>query len=566
METYMKIVQEVPKNVPKNAWVALDTEFFGMEKRKMHRPTTGTFACLSVCYDPEIVYVITEEKDIPIVLENVKDCVWIFHNAGFDLVQMRRWSDIPRRKKIWDVMIIERIMCGGLYDSYSLEDVVRRRLDLRMHKEVRDTFEKSDTLTPQQLEYAANDAYVTLLACEAQKKEITSKDFKIWTDVDRKALWAIMDFKGFRLDVEAWKNLAIANENTAKTIKESLDFNPASPAQVKALLIKKGFKGLKDTQEKTLENAINKYPEKEAVGIAKKVLEYRMYAKRASTYGINFIDNYVEKEDDVEVIHAGYWVVGTETGRTASSSPNMQNIIARETNEFRKCFIARPNHKLVIADMGQQELRDVAFLSQDKKLINLLQDKTQDVFVGMAKMMYKRNILENDPFRKQVKNTVYGVNYGMSADGFAERYDLTIEEAQSAIDLYFATFPELYSWVTMQKKQKHFVETIAGRRIWLNPYSDQCERNAVNAPVQGSAADQMKIALGNIHEKWNFPFPFCCVGYIHDELIFDVPEEYANGVGEFISKEMVDAAEAQCFGVPFIADFKVCGSWAEKEQ
>lgn len=562
-----EISYNIPPILSPDDWVAIDLELFGAERQKLHRPTTGTFACLSICAKSDLntVYLLTSEDQVASALKNIRNAVWVFHNASFDITHLRRWTSILPRKKIWDVMIIERILSGGLFDTFSLEDIVRRRLDMRMNKEIRASFESKHSLTKEQLQYAANDAYVTMLACEAQKSVITKNDYKIWAEIDRGALWAILDFKGFCIDAEAWKNLAINNEKTAISIRENLSFNPASPAQVKKILIANGYKGLKDTQEKSLQRMINRFPDKPATELAKQVLEYRMISKRASTYGQNFLTNYLEIENGDPVIHAGYWVVGTETGRTASSNPNLQNIPIRETKDFRKCFIARPGYKLVVADMGQQETRIVAHLSQDPKLIKILQDKTQDIFVGMAKMMYRKNITKDDPFRKQVKNTTYGIIYGMSAKGMADRYNMTENDAETAISLFFNTFSGLYSWVSLQQKKKDCVSTIAGRKIWLNPYSDQVERNAVNSPIQGSAADQMKTALGNIHRKWNFPFEFSCVGYIHDELIFDVPEKFADKVGQFISKEMVAAAEMQCPDVPFIAEYKICDNWSEKE-
>jgi len=566
----MDVIISVPPKLNKSDWVSIDIELFNAIKHKLHLPTTGEFAMASFCSssEPEKVYVIRDEKNIEQALDNVKDATWIFHNASFDITHLRRWTEIKPRNKLWDTMIIERIMCGGLYDKegYSLENVVRRRLDVRMDKEIRKTFtdNKEKKLTKEQIIYGATDAYLTLRVCEHQKKQITKKDFRVWTNIDRGAMWAIIDFKGMRIDVDAWTQLANQNQETADNIAKTLDINPNSPQQVKKLLSENGFKRLQNTERKTLDRMMIKYPNAKAFEITKTILEYRTYQKRASTYGLNLIKKHLENEDNVDVIHAGYWVVGTEHGRTSSTNPNFQNIPVREVKDFRKCFIARPNHKLIICDMGQQETRISAYLSDDKKLIELLSDITIDIFVAMTKLMYKIEILQNDPFRKKTKNTVYGVNYGMSAEGFAERYGGTPEEAQEAIDLYFHTFPGLYSWIIKQKKKRNFVETIYGRRIWLNPYSDQTERNAINSPISGSAADQMKMALGNIHKKWSFPFPFCCVGYIHDEVIFDVPEDYTEQVGEFISKEMISAAEIQCPGVPFTAEYIIANDWSEK--
>lgn len=561
-----KITHDLPPKLSSHDWCAIDLELFGAEKIHLHRPTTGTFACLSICYNRDLVHVILNQDQVAEALQQIDDSVWVFYNAMFDITHLRRWAKVQPRKKLWDVMIVEREMCGGLYDDFSLEDVVRRRLDLRMNKAVRDAFEKTSQMNDEQLHYAANDAWVTLQACEHQRKEIDKKTFSVWTDIDCKAFWPMLDFQGFRINPEAWKTLAETNKARAEAIKAEMPFNPASPKQVMDALTKAGFKRLKDTEKPTVKRAMIKYPKAQAIELAKEVLEYRTYAKRASTYGMNFIEDFLEKEsEDVYFIRASFWVVGTEHGRTSSSKPNLQNIIARGTDEFRRCFIARPGHKLVIADMGQQETRIAAFLSQDQKLIDILCDTSQDIFVGMAKLIYNKDITKDDPFRKQVKNTTYGILYGMSPRGMEDEYGIPEKEAATVIEEIFNAFPQLYSWICQQRSNKKYVKTIAGRKAWLNPYSEQCERNAVNDPVCGTAADQMKIALGNIYEKWNFPFPFACVGYIHDELIFDVPEEYAQDVGELVSHEMIAAAESQCPGVPFKADFCICDSWADKE-
>lgn len=561
---------DLPPYLSSKDWVAIDLELFNAEKTRLHRPTTGTFACLSICYRPDIVHVITDEKLVKDALYNIQDAVWIFHNAMFDITHLRRWAAIYPRKKLWDTMIVERIMGGGLYDTFSLEDVARRRLNLLMEKEVRKTFESANQLTEDQIHYAAKDAAIDWLICEHQKKEITKNDYKIWTDVDRKAFWAMLDFIPFRLDVDAWRNLAKLNEAKASEIKAQLDFNPASPKQVLEVLSKAGFKMLKNTQEATLEKAIEKYKNTKACELAKLILEYRKYAKRASTYGENFLRDYLEDiGDECYAIRSGYWVIGAETGRTASDRPNFQNIPVRDTKDFRKCFIPRKGNKLVIADMGQQETRIAAYLSQDKNLMKILENKDQDIFVGMAKMIYKMDITKDDPFRKLVKNTVYGILYGMSAEGMADRYGISKNDAEDAINQFFRTFPNMQEYLIQQERKVEYVETVAGRKIWLNPYSEQVTRNARNSPIQGTAADQMKVALGNIHEKWRVEVPeeyfFACVGYVHDELIFDVQEQVADKVAKFVAKEMVDAAEEMCPGISFVAEPKIADTWADKE-
>lgn len=146
---------------------------------------------------------------------------------------------------------------------------------------------------------------------------------------------------------------------------------------------------------------------------------------------------------------------------------------------------------------------------------------------------------------------------------------MTVEEADQSIKDYFHAFPEFYSWICQQRNKRDYTETVLGRRAWLNPYSDQVEKNAVNNPICGTAADQMKLALGNIYKKWSSEIleepEFACVGYIHDELIFDVKKDIAKKVAKFVSREMISAAESVCPGIPFIAEPKICLDWSEKD-
>jgi len=131
----------------------------------------------------------------------------------------------------------------------------------------------------------------------------------------------------------------------------------------------------------------------------------------------------------------------------------------------------------------------------------------------------------------------------------------------------FRTFSGLYNYINRQKRKNDYVETISGRRIWLNPYSSQVERNAINSPTQGTAADQQKIAIGRIYLKWKetFDLPFSLVGFVHDELIFSVPKDRAQEVADFVSSEMIKAAEEQCPGVPFTVDVGIGDNWAIKQ-
>jgi len=281
---------------------------------------------------------------------------------------LRRHAEIKPRKKLWDTMLIDRIMWGGYYDLFGLDDLSRRYLDIELDKSLQKSFVDATELSEEQIQYAALDTINTLKICEAQKKHLTKTDMKIWKEIDQPALWAIMDFQGFRVDVDKWKALAEYNKRKQEEIDEQLGFNPRSYKQVKWVLREEGFKGLPSTGEAELLKHIKDYPDTKARELAELVLESRKYGTRASRYGMAFLEKYIEEENDYHVVYGDYDVNLAETGRTACRNPNMQNIPARETKEYRECFIPRPGNILLVADYSSQEPRISAFLSDDKKM------------------------------------------------------------------------------------------------------------------------------------------------------------------------------------------------------
>lgn len=558
----MRIIKDLPPAFPDNTYVAIDTEWFGMNKYQLHRPTSGNFGCLTICADPDVVYFVDDGNNVPEALSSIDNCIWIMQEAKFDIAQLRRWAYILPRKKLWDTLLIERILYGGYYDLFGLKHLVRRHLGIKLDKTLRDLFETATAWTDELIEYACRDASLTLQVCQAQRKVFTNEDMKIWA-IDRSALWAVLDFQGIRLDVDKWKELAEYNRQQQTEIDKHLPINPRSPKQVKEYLQQHGFKNLKSSDEETLLQAIRKYPNTDARMVAEEVLQSRGFGRLASTYGLNFIEKFLEDDNGISVIHADYHIIGAETGRTSCSDPNMQNIPARDTKAYRECFLARPGNKLLIADYSAQEPAIMAYLSQDKKLIEIFASG-KDVYIEVAKEVFGKNVTKKDPLRQQIKSLFLGLDYGMSPRGLALRENISVDEAETLVNSFFRLFPSVANWTAKQKKNKKYVQTVAGRKIWLNPYNDQCENNTLNAPIQGTAADMMKKALGRMHTNWQFDYPFACVGYIHDEVIFDMPEKLVDEAKTFIQNMMVQTANEMCPGIGFKADVSVGNNWSEK--
>lgn len=564
----MQINEGRPPEFPDNTYVSLDLELVNADENILHRPTTGEFALLSVCADHETVYLVRDADMVASVLESLDNCIWVFQNAKFDLTHLRRWATIPPRAKLWDTMLIEQILWGGYFSSFALSDLARRYLDIELDKSLQKQWAEVNphNIPTEYLQYAALDAVVTLKVCEEQRKILKKSHFNLWKELELPVMWAVMDFSGFCIDVDKWIALAERNQQRANEIDELLPINPRSYKAVRQYLSEHGWNGLPSTGEAVLEEWMERKPDTEAANIAKLVLESRKFSKYASTYGISWVEDHLEEQDGCNMVFGDYHTIGAETGRFSCSSPNMQNVPARDTKEFRECFVARPNHKLIIADYSQQEIGIAAYISGDKKMKEIY-NSGEDAYIAMAKLMYGIDITRDDPLRSRMKTVFLGTNYGMSAWGLARKEHITEEEADEVLERFAKKFPDMVAWMNRQARKKLNTETVLGRITWLNPYSSQCERNALNNPIQGTASDMMKMSIVEMHRTFKrlesdiFPV----VAAIHDEIVLDVPEDFAQAIADTIQNIMVDVANTMLPGMKFRADVHIGDTWADKE-
>jgi len=563
----MKIKNEIPPEVKPNKFVALDIEMFGMDKNRMHRPNTGEFACLTLCYELDTVYYTTDPTEIPQFLSKIRDCIWVFHNAKFDIAQLRRWATIEPRTKLWDTMLVDQNLWSGYFDSFKLNDLYRRYCDKYLDKKLQKTFEGATSLNQALLEYAVSDTPATLEVCKEQQKIINRKAWRIYSQIDLPATWAVLDFQGFPIDVDQWTELAHNNKLQADTIKSEMvdkwGVAYSQFAKLKELLREKGFEYIPSTGADVLEEYMTKFPETEAYKIAKMSVEGRKFGKRASTYGLNFLENIAETDprNDITYVYGDYWISEAKTGRM-SAKGGVHNIPKRDTLEFRKCFVASPGNKLDVADYSQQEVGIAAHLSQDQALIKAVNSE-RSVYVELAKEVFDKEITKSDPLYDDMKSIILGTDYGMSKFGMAKKLNCTVEEAEELLKVFFGKFPDLDRYMKQMEKKKKYVETVWGRRSWLNVYSNQCERNARNSPIQGTAADMIKLALSFIHKQWKWDYPFAVVGVFHDEIVLDVPEAIAEEVGQFTEKLMIEAGTRICPKIMFKADYEIVDNWAK---
>lgn len=551
------IFTHLPPQFTKEDRVAMDVELFGLDPKRLHRPA-GRFGSLACTANGKDVYLIYASNQIKEFLTRCQDAVWIFHNASFDVAHLRRWTPIEPRKRLWDTMLIEKIMYSGYYNNneFGLNDLVRRYCDIYLEKTQQKQFTEDTEWTSEKVIYAANDVVATWMVYHAQKKIIDEQSLEVYKQIDLPAMWVTLGFKGVKVDTEKWIELANKNTGLAKEIGDELDFNPRSSKQTVEALNKEGI-DVTSSGKRALERSDNE--------TAKNVLEYRKYAKRSSTYGEKWVEQFVEADGRV---YSSYQISEAITGRMSSRAPNLQNIPVRETPEYRECFIAGKDENLsednvfVIADWSAQEPRIAAYLSGDKKLISIF-NSDKDVYIEIAKEMFNETITKSDPRRAEIKEIVIGACNGLTEYGLARKFNIETEEAIELFDRYFETFPELYNYREKVKNTRPpFVESLCGRKTWLNQYAWGWERTGMDAPIQSSAADAMKLAMVEFVEKWGGN-PI--VLSIHDEIVVEIPESMAKLAKQLLEETMIDVAQRLHPGIQAKVSISIGKNWGCKQ-
>ncbi len=440
------------------------------------------------------------------------------------------------------------------------------------------------SVKPQALaDYAIEDADVTLQLWELFKAKLEeSGQAKVFYEIETPLLPVLvaMEREGILMNeatlVETGKSL----ESHIETLRESInlaagrEFNLNSPKQLGEILFdelklvekpKKTKTGQYATNEQVLSSLAPKHP------IVADILEYRQLAKLKSTY----IDSLPNSIDPVSGrVHTNYGQVQTSTGRLSSNDPNLQNIPVRSAQgrEIRKAFIPRPGWKLLSADYSQIELRILAALTEDAGLLNAFREG-RDIHAATAAKIFDVAL---DAVTREQRSTAkmvnFGIPYGISAFGLAQRLGtVSRTEAQEIINNYFAQFPGIPGYMLrMQEsaKAKGYVETITGRRRYLQDINSRngtiraaAERNAINMPIQGTAADMIKIAMVNVQnalvgQKLNTRMLL----QVHDELIFDLDPNEETAVRALIIEGMKKALDLKC---PIEIDIGLGDNWLE---
>lgn len=431
-------------------------------------------------------------------------------------------------------------------------------------------------------EYAAEDADITLQlknVLEPRLKAVGGE--RLFWDIEMPLVRVLADMElhGVRLDTESLKDTEHAFNERMRQYEAHIyelageEFNIASPKQVGEILFgkmkvvdkpKKTKTGQYVTSEEVLLQLRDRAP------IVDDILNYRGMKKLLGTY-VEALPKLINPRTGR--IHTSFNQAITATGRLSSSDPNLQNIPVRDDDgkEIRKCFVAEPGCRFFSADYSQIELRIMAHLSQDENMIEMFREGFDIHRATAAKIWHEDMKNVTDAQRKKAKQANFGIIYGITTYGLAQRMGIDNSEARELIDGYFKTFPKVHEYMQQAIEQARvmgYAETIYGRRRYLPDITSRnatvrgfAERNAINAPIQGSEADIIKIAMIRIHDRFRREgIRSKMILQVHDELNFSVYPDEAEQVERIVIEEMQHAASLR---VPLIADAGWGDNWLE---
>ena len=432
-------------------------------------------------------------------------------------------------------------------------------------------------------EYAGEDADITFQLAAIFRKKLEEEGFSRLSNQIEMPLVRVlmkMEHAGVRLDVDALKTIAEELEDEIKSTEKAIydiagtPFNIGSPKQLGEVLFEK-LKIVSDprktktkqyaTGEEVLLQLTDKHP------VVNKVLEYRSLKKLLSTY-VDALPKLVNQ--GTGKLHTSFNQAQVTTGRLSSTNPNLQNIPVREERgrEIRKAFLpSGEDHVFLSADYSQIELRLMAHLSDDRQMIEAFVNN-EDIHTATAAKIFRVGAEEvTREMRSKAKTANFGIIYGISAFGLAQRMHISRTEAKELIDGYFTTYPAVRAYMDhciKMAREKGYVETMYGRRRYLpdilsrnSVVRGNAERNAINTPIQGSAADVIKIAMVNIQDTLDEEMlQSSMILQVHDELNFDVLPGELERVMKIVKERMENAMELK---VPLTVEMGTGSNWLE---
>ena len=511
----------------------------------------------------------------------------IGHNLKYDLKVLRNYN-INVKGQLFDTMVAHYLINPDMrhnmdilaetYLNYSPKSITEL-----IGKKGINQWSMREVSIEDQTEYAVEDADITFqLKSHFEKEMIRTKTLELFSNVEIPLVEVLTDMEceGVNLDTKFLKELSKVLLKDIKSLENlihneaGVDFNLASPKQLGSVLFdelklvekpKKTKTGQYSTSEDVLSSLAKEHK------IISNILDWRSLQKLQNTY-VDALPNEINNKSGR--IHTIYNQAVAATGRLSSNNPNLQNIPVRTERgqQVRKAFIARDeNHLLLAADYSQIELRIIAALSKDEGMLSAFKNR-EDIHAATAAKVFNVNLDKvNREQRSNAKTINFGIIYGVSAFGLSQQTNLSRTESKELIEAYYSTYPMLRSYIHEQidfARDNGYVSTILGRRRYLKDINSQnailrssAERNAVNAPIQGSAADIIKLAMIAIQKRLKSENKNSkMILQVHDELVFDVPKHEIDQIKILIKEEMENAYKLE---VPLVVDIGIGSNWLE---
>ena len=550
---------------------------------------------MSFSYKKGLAYYIPLSDDREKTLETLEifkpffenlEIIKIAHNLKYDYKVLAQYN-IEVKGHLFDTMIAHYLLNpDGRHGMDYLSEVYLNYKPIPIENLIGKKGKKQGTLRDidvlEQTNYAAEDADITmqlyeLFAPQLEKEGLERLFYKV--EMPLMTVLAKMELRGVALDEEWLAKESVDLENDLKALESKIfelsgeEFNMNSPRQLGEVLFEKlqldpKAKKTKTGQYATSEDILQKLASKHE--IIQHILEYRTYQKLKSTY-VDALPSQIDAFD--QRVHTNFSQTTAATGRLASVNPNLQNIPIRTVRgqQIRGAFVAGEGKQIISADYSQIELRLIAEISGEENMIKAFQDG-EDIHASTASKLFKVPLEEvTKTQRSQAKTVNFGIIYGQGAFALAEQTGMSRSEAKQMIDSYYETYPRLKEYMAEQvqkAREKGYVETILGRKRHLKDINSNnfvvkghAERNAVNAPIQGSAADIIKIAMINIEDELGKgDLQTRMLLQVHDELLFEAPKEEVEQVSALIKSEMETAFQTQ---VPLVVEVGSGDNWLE---
>ena len=579
--------KELVQKILKQSSFCMDTETTGLDSH------TAEIVGISVSWEANKAYYIHipegQEKAYVECFTDVfadKSKELVGQNIKYDINILKSYG-VEIKNKLFDTMIAHYLLQPDL--KHNMDFLSETYLNYRpisietlIGKKGKNQKSMRDIPASEVTNYACEDADITWqlkLLFEKELEKVNLKKLFVELEMPLIHVLSDMELAGVSIDTEALKiyseELKKEIENHEKSVLDQagVEFNVGSPKQLGEVLFdhlkivdkpKKTKSGQYQTNEETLQKLADKHP------IVKDILEFRQLKKLKSTY-VDALPELINPATNK--IHTSFNQAIAATGRLSSTNPNLQNIPIKTERgrEVRKAFIASEGNELLAADYSQVELRLMAEMSQDEGMLHAFQEGL-DIHSATASKVFDVSLEEVDrEMRSKAKMVNFGIIYGISAFGLSERLGIPRKEAKEIIDNYFKKYPKVSSYMSNcveTAKEKGYVETIMGRRRYLKDINSRnavvrgyAERNAINAPVQGSAADIIKKAMIDIQKEiiendWKSKM----ILQVHDELLFDTVLAEKEALSELVKDKMQNAVK---LSVPLDVDMNFGKSWLE---